>query len=645
MSDNKSILEQLRQNNPFASSCSPMPFENTTPDIAQLNRDASEEIEQLIRQKRREPNVPLAGLIFGAAGIGKTHMMTRILRKLRKNSWSAIFVTIRAFTNPKRVLQELLSEVIICLTKPHSEGRTQFDVMVEGMINTYYENRKNDGFSNIEALDRKTYLRRDMTGIDRNFLKALLFYADCENEAEKYEIIEWLREGLDDEDSQRLGLPVRDVNSMDDAECESSAKNLLTSLGIVMAYSHIPMIICFDELDSIKDKELIEAWGDAVGFIINHLYGILPLCFVKSETWETFKPVLNPSMLQRLRNNTIVMNGTCSPSLARQIIHDKIAAAFSEGSEEKYQWLISRMENVLTPGLSPRMVIELANKALKTNVQPKDTMKEIYDEEYKKVQAESNAWPPNADHLTLALEVWLSSIEGFGLYASHGKYIRIQGVYGDRKFAFIIVIPKSHVTATNGVKDGLKFLNEYPGSYCCYVMEDKSHKKTWKKFAEKLNEFERAGGSVVHIDKDTRISWYALTALINRVENGDVNIYTQTSRITATRQDLLPFVSTLRLIDMPSFKLAAASVTYTPVSEPAKPRKFYDEEILAKTMTSIVTSSPMSIMNIDKASELLAQRGISLSRNEALSFIKKHRDRFRTFRSKNDILITVAGKS
>ena len=176
-------------------------------------------------------------------------------------------------------------------------------------------------------------------------------------------------------------------------------------------------------------------------------------------------------------------------------------------------------------------------------------------------------------------------------------------------------------------------------------MEDKSHKKTWKKFAEKLNEFERAGGSVVHLDKDTRISWYALTALINRVDNGDVNIYTQASRITATRQDLLPFVSTLKLIDMPLFKLPAASVTYTPVSENAKPRKFYDEEILAKTMTSIVKSSPMSIMNIDKASELLAQRGISLSRNEVLSFVKKHRDRFRTFISKNDVLITVAEKS
>ena len=329
-------------------------------------------------------------------------------------------------------MHELFSEILICLNKQHSGGRSQFDVITEGMMTAYNENRKSDGFSNISSIDPKIYLRRDMPGIDKNFLKCLLLCFDSKNEAEKFEITEWLREGLDDEDSSRLGLPVRDINLMDDAECERSAKNLLTSLGIVLSYAHIPMIICFDELDSIRDRELIEAWGDTVGFIINHLNGILPLCFVKSETWETFKPVLNLSMLQRLRNNTIVMNGTCSPALARQIIHDRIAYAFSDDAEEKYQWLISRMGSVLTPGLSPRMVIELANKALKTNFTPKNFVKEVYDGEYKKIQAEPKAWPPNSDQLSLALEVWLSSLKGFTLKKGEGKYIKFLGSHGSR---------------------------------------------------------------------------------------------------------------------------------------------------------------------------------------------------------------------
>ncbi|MBQ9390226.1 MAG: ATP-binding protein [Synergistaceae bacterium] len=634
MSDNESILIQLRRNNPFASSISPMPFENFTPDIAQLNRDASEEIEQLIRQKRREPSIPLAGLVFGAAGIGKTHMLTRILRKLRKNSWPAIFVTVRSFTNPKRVMQELLSEVMICLTKEHSGGRSQFDVIVDGMMNSYHEHRKNDGFRNIESIEPKIYLKRDMPEIDRNFLKCLLLCLSPEKDSLKYEVTEWIREGLDDEDSLRLGLPLRDINSMDDAQCESSAKNLLTSLGIVLAYSHLPMIVCFDELDSIRDKELIEAWGDTVGFLMNHLSGILPLCFVKSETWEIFKPVLNLSMLQRLRNNTIIMKGTCSPVQAKQLIHDRIAAAFKENAEEIYQWLITRMNSMITPGLSPRMVIELANKALKSDIRPENFIKEIYDEECKKIQAEPKAWPPNAESLTLALKVWLSSLDGFALKKSSGKYIRVEGTHREKRFAFIVLIPKSHITAIAGLNEGIKFLKEYKGSFCCYVLEEKSHKKTWKKFADKLKEFEDAGGLTVRLTKESRIPWYALTALINRIDNGDVNLYLDSGNRPAARNDANSFIRTLRLIDSHSVKNPSVKN-----SNPAHTNLSCDEKSFAAALKSIITASPMNIMNPDKASSLLAQKGIDADRNMILSFVNNHPDVFRTFRARNDTLI------
>ena len=76
MADNISIFEQLKADNPFASLSSPLPWGNDTPDLVQLNAEVSSEIEQLIREKRRQPSLPLAGLIFGEAGMGKTHMLT-----------------------------------------------------------------------------------------------------------------------------------------------------------------------------------------------------------------------------------------------------------------------------------------------------------------------------------------------------------------------------------------------------------------------------------------------------------------------------------------------------------------------------------------------------------------------------------------
>ena len=94
-----------------------------------------------------------------------------------------------------------------------------------------------------------------MPGIDRLFLKAILFYLSTSDETVKADILEWLREGLDDDDSLRIGLPSRDVHSMDDEKCESMARKFLTSLGLILGYARVPMVVCFDQLDAMRDKK------------------------------------------------------------------------------------------------------------------------------------------------------------------------------------------------------------------------------------------------------------------------------------------------------------------------------------------------------------------------------------------------------
>ena len=651
MSDNASILQQLRENNPFASSSSPLPWGNINPDISQLNRNASEEIEQLIRHKRREPATPLAGLILGEQGIGKTHMLTRILRRLRKNSWPAIFVTVKAFTNSKRVIQELLSEFILSLTHIHSDGRSQFDVLLSEMMNAYHERRNNDGFTNITAIEPRIYLKRDMPELSKMFLKCVLLYLGTNDEAVKTEIIEWLREGLDDEDCLSLGLPARDVNSMTDEECESAAKNFLTSFGLIASYAHIPVIICFDEIDTMKGKaELVRAWGDVVGLLINNVSGILPLCFVKPAIWEDFIKALDVSILGRFRNNTIVMRNTCSAAQAHQLIHDRIALTFKDNPEEIYQWLISRMGNSIITGLSPRTVIELANHVINSTstaaYEPEEiykTIMNIYSNEYKKIQTEPETWPPNAEHLTLALEVWLKSHNDFIVSKGSGKYIKLHGVQNGRKFAFIVLTAKGHSTVSAGLKHGMAFMKEHPGSVCFYITEDKTHKKSWRQANENLRIFENSGGKAVMLTKDTRTSWYALTALLNKIDNGDVNIYVSSQPRLAKREDIQGFVKTLKLIENFGFVDIPAERKKEVIPAPPKQNDNHDD-FTVQTLRSIIMSSPMQILGVDKTVELLSQRNIKITRNELLTFVKEHSDKFKTFLSKNDTLITLAEK-
>lgn len=642
MNDSRPIQQRLRENNPFASSSSPFPWDNNNPDIQQLNREASEEIEQLIRQKRREPSVPLSGLILGEIGSGKTHMMMRILRRLKDNSQPALFAAIKAFRNPRGVMQHMLSEIFINLKLTHSNDRTQFDMLIEGLKTAYNERRTNDGFSDIPSLDMRKYLARDIPRLDRNFLRCILLYISTDDEFKRADILNWICEGLDDVASEELGLPSKDTDAMTEERREEVAEKTLISLGVVMGYAKVPMIVCFDQLDAMKSPELIAAWGEVIGLLMNDSSGMLPLCFLKAETWEDiFRPSLDAAIVQRVEHRKVNMKG-CSVGQAKQLIRAKIASVFKDDTEEVYQWLMSRLENTLSPGLSPRTVIELANAAITEIKAPKEAIAKAYREESDKVSLAPQSWPPNADNLTLAIEVWLSSFDGFILQKTQGKYIRVQGMRGDKKFAFVIIIPRSHVTATQGVNECMRFMKEYPGSFCCYVLEEKSHKKTWKKFAERLNDFENSGGFVARLNDESRISWYALTALINRIDNGDVNIYSESQTRTATRSDLLQFLHELRLIDTKALKFPPASVTYAPPSKRPAPKVYYDDKLFADTLRSVLTASPVKIFSAEKAADLLAQRGINAGRNGVIAFVKSKPEDFRTYTSKSgDILITL----
>ena len=636
---NKNIQELLHENNPFASSASPLPWENTNPDLLQLSREASEDIAQLILHKRREPSLPLAGLVLGEAGAGKTHMLTRILRRLRKDARSAVFVAVKTFRDPDSATRHLLTEIFISLKRIHSNSRTQFDMVMSEFMNSYQERRHEDGFSNadINRIDPRVYIARDIPGLERNFLKCIVSYLTTNDPLTRNDILDWLSDGLEDDDSLRLGLPSRDLNSMTDARREQEAEKVLTALGLVLAYAKVPMIVCFDQLDSMKDRTLISTWGNIISLLMNDLSGILPLCFLRSEIWyDVFMPVLDDAVVQRLRNNTMIMK-TCSLAQAHSLIKTKIEAAFKENSEEVFQWLINRMGSTLRDGYSPRVVIELANHAITatgTTEEPRQengmdidsAVKDAYDEEYKKVQAEPDTWPPNSDQLALALEVWLKSHEGFEFHESSARNIKLTGKYHDKNFAFIVVTGKSHFVASAGLKRGIDFMQEYPKNFCCYITEKKIHKRTWKQANETLKIFEKSGGHTLMLDDNDRIKWYALTALINRIDNGDVNLYLPSANRTATREDLKSFLkNNIRLVDFPF------SDDVNEVNEDAEKKipEFFAPEVnsaaLCNILSELVDASPMKMLALNRGVKLLSQRGINMTADGLTGFVNNEK--------------------
>ncbi len=650
MQDDELILQQLRENNPFKSHVSPNPFENTNPDLQQLNREISSEIEQLLRDKRRRPLDTLAGLILGGPGAGKTHMLMRILRRLKSNGWPAIFVNVRTFRNPDSVTQDLLSEVFISLTRKNTSKRSQFDMLMSEMINSYREHRRNDGFLDISKVDMKIYLARDMPGISKNFLKCLMMYIGSNEESDRTYILEWLRAGLDDEDSLRLGLPLRNLDNVTNAECESEAEKILLSLGLVLGYSKVPMMLCFDQLDAMpNEKELINAWGRIISFLVNNVGGMLPLAFMRPDTWnDKFSPVLDKAIVSRF-NRKITMS-ECSIAQAQQLVRERLNHTFQndgkESLEEKYNWLMERLRPKLIAGSSPRTVLELADATILNPPLPSITIEKLYAEECKKIHDEASSWPPNADHLTLALEVWLKSHEGFVLSPGDGKTVKFLGSYAGKKFMFIITASKSHFVMSAGLKRGISFMSEHPDGLCFYISERKLLKKTYKQANSYLREFETLGGKAVLLNDETRISWYAFMDLINQIDGGNVSIFTSSGNKQASREDLRALAGSLRLLDINFGTKSSKTKPLTPpqINAEIHKRPNFDENALIHELKNLLNASPIKLLAVDKTLNILAQRGFFVESEKFLSFAKSHREEFRVFQTKTETLIGLTEK-
>ncbi|MBQ9565063.1 MAG: hypothetical protein IJU98_05695 [Synergistaceae bacterium] len=656
--ENELILRQFCQNNPFASSASPLPWNNQNPDLAALNREAEEEIEQLLREKRRAPFSPLAGLILGEAGAGKTHMLMRLLRRLKRDGQIAAFVTVRAFRDPETVMQRLLAETITSLGREHSAGRTQLDVLMGELDAAHREWLDGEGLSPREGLEGQLKtLRRQMPDFDnKGLLRCLLLYAVSKDPEARQDLLEWIRGGADEEEAGKLGLPARDLESRTKAEREEDAERTLLSLGQILACARVPMMVCFDQLDGMDSKELVNAWGRALSLLLNDLPGALPLAFLRADTWNNrFKACLDESVVQRLTPHAIIMRN-CTLEQAAQLIRERVAAAFPDGWEERTRWLLSRLEGKLRSGYSPRMVIELAGHVI-ANEKANETAKEnpkarpvplrepvdqtlpaldaAWREERDKAAANPQDWPPDEESLLLALRTWLDARDDFSVSLAQDRHIRLKGQWtaGERPVpcAFIVIVPRAHGSASAALRQGIGFLKGHPGGLCCYVTDGRAHKgpNNWKVVAQNVAEFQGLKGKVLILDAEGRAEWYGLAAFINKLDNGDISVFEGGERRGANREDLKRYLK------------ARPSLLFPHAQEEVPP---LDDGRTAELLDSLLGRSPMKLLSMEKTLATLESKGVRLSREQLLRCAKSLPGRFRLFTSENDTLIQRVGR-
>lgn len=739
---NKEVQQKLRESYLFSSTASPLPFYNFAPDVSELNKKVSLRIESMIKDKIQNPTKPLAGLVFGGAGSGKTHMLSRILTRTKNISEKTLFVSVRAFKDPENAMQDMLSGFIVNMYHKTSENEkiySPFDMMIKNFFERFSEknpdalnekilsnlslnfdidenekseiNNENEEQKNSNTFIRKffkkfldknkntqsiskskkiinpvNYLCKEIHGIDKRFAYCLLAYfkANFENDYEgqykKDRIVEWIRTGLSNEECKELGLPPRDTETMSSLARESDAEKFLISLGLVLQYSDITMVVCFDQLDGMIEKELINAWGNSLSFLINNVLGTIPFVFVRADTWiYRFSNNLDESVLERISAATMTMQG-CNVEEAKLLIKTRIESYFNENeSAEIYNALLNRVKDKLKSGLTPRNVIRLANDEIwntdwtseaqeKTNLitttstkitpleksnentliiddnsKIKRTLDEAFQEKCSEVTKSPYLYPPDSKVISLVIELWLSTKEEFTIERSKNVQFKLFGNYKKlREFVLMTTMSKQAIQIIKIVEKGIDFMkkktnnqNEFFERRCFFIGEDQIIKAGFKTTRQKLKDLEKAGGFVILLGKQTRIPVYALADLISEVDNGNITLYLSGGERAATREDLKLYLKEFKFTSAEKIEKLFNYITTPP--EVIVPLKS-NEEIMNQILLRLLNDSPINIISGKFALESLNNKNISISYGELLNFFRNNKN-FYVMESKDDFQI------
>lgn len=329
------------------------PWERAIPDLPEFNRKAYEQISrQLAVLQRDEQHKSRGVLILGEAGTGKTHLLMRVAQKLStvhagKDSLKSHILFVRRPNNEEAVTQHIWDNIVISLNQSLNEdqGRSQLDTMLAHVFSAVLipefeqdiaegkdADQKKRWKSKLEAdpytlfallgegeqrkknlnyIRRKTlnHLKTHQSEVDQLIANVLITYCLVGDKNRKRLLLEWLRgKEIDEERAKELGLPkstwvYSDETSGDAAvqqEREKYALKAIQTIGILSTY-YRPLILAFDQLEGLRDKELLTRnWGDTVREIFTMTPNLLILTCIFPNLWESwFSTTLDTSILER----------------------------------------------------------------------------------------------------------------------------------------------------------------------------------------------------------------------------------------------------------------------------------------------------------------------------------------------------------
>ena len=547
--DFEATLAPFRQHNPFTSSSVGDPWDATYPDVPSINEHAFRGLCQLIEQKTTHPALNCAGLIVGEVGSGKTHLFGRILTQSQQARFPFAFAYIQPLEDPEQTYRYLLREVMVNLFHPMaaSPQATQFRRLVtrifqEGSHDGPLSARMTITPSTFAAIQQRVIrlLTTACPAISVRFVQVLLQYAVLER---RTAAMHWLTgRVLDEADAALLQVPDRAQVSV--AALEEEARDILSSLGLVLTRYRQPLVICFDRLENLETDEQIHALGKMVEFLIDKAQAMLPMACFRGMQWEEkFRHKLNQHVSSRLETNKFELRG-CTPEQALAIVRSRLAAVpGNQEAEPLFPFDAEELLKTFHLGLySPRRVITLANQRLRQildeepppPVSPAQKLQEAFASQYQAIVRDFERYQPDRGRLRRALELYLRygpphcvpTESGQEKYIDFATTMRLARTTPGPAI-FLIDVEHHHAAVGACLSCGIAFLQDEPSGRAVYIRDARCPfppPPTWAATNKKLQLFKECGGKVVFLDTEQAARWYALALLSYAVKEQDITV-------------------------------------------------------------------------------------------------------------------------
>ncbi len=326
----KQLLEGI---NPFSKTIVKDAWDEVI-DVENVNSHVSNAVFQMIRDIENTQNTRVI-LAKGQPGIGKSHLLARIRRHLEKEK-NALFVQVRPISDPYNLTTNLYREIFVSLRKKWKNvNYSPLDYLVAHLIRNMFlqflskKQLKNEAARKVyqqlqkepmaalklleasrgeqqlsEQIIKQTidFIVENHPDIELDYVKALIKSIYPETRVLAYR---WLQgDELDEDDLKTLG-----VRKMLDSE-----NNALTFIISLAKLSPFPILLCFDQLESlydrVSDEQVVQAFFDLIVTIHNNVPNLGILLMIQVSTWDQMEKLVQKSALDRIEEFHSLKNPT-----------------------------------------------------------------------------------------------------------------------------------------------------------------------------------------------------------------------------------------------------------------------------------------------------------------------------------------------